>query len=419
MSTTPNDRPLTIEDIRAQQAAAAGITPSAVGESADPEFAGSTSTDIEIRVRSNAAIVLTDKKVRQEFYSYIRQEVESFVPDLTTDKGRKEVASLAYKVSQSKSLIEKAKVSLKAEWVEKSRAVDADWRVVERDLDELRDKARQPLTDWEKAEESRKAICQSTITRLNSAAIVAIDATVESVHATLADLRIINTGEEAMQEYSTMATEAKDLAIKSLSTALTRLEKEEADRAELAKLRAANEARIRDEMQAAAHEEEERQKREAAERQRAAEEKRVADEQARIQQAAKDAEEKARRDAEAAASEAAAKKQAEHDAEIARLKAEQDRKDEEARKESDRIARQEADRKAEEARLKKIADDKAAEDERLAKNKKNRQERMTAAKLALIQFCGIDESRAIAVVKMIVDEKIPNIAFNFVDGAKR
>lgn len=412
MSAIPNDRPLTIEDIRAANAGpATDETPLLSQEG--------SGTDIEIRVRSNAAIVLTDKKVRQEFYSYIRQEVESFVPDLTTDKGRKAVASLAFKVSQSKSLIEKAKVSLKADWLEKSRAVDADWRIVERDLDELRDKARKPLTDWEESEESRKAICRKTIERLNAAAIVGIDATVESVHATLADLRIINTGEEAMQEYSTMATEAKDLAIRSLSSALTRLEKEEADRAELAKLRAAHEARIRDEMQAAENEERERRAKEEAEQLRLDEEKRVADEQARIQAAADNA-----------AREAAALLQRQHDAELARLKAEQDKKDAEAKRERDeavarhdaemnRIAQAEIARKAEADRIETARLKQVAEDEKLAKNKAHRRGLMMASKLALMQYCGIEEKHAIAVVKMIVDEKIPNISFQFVDGAKR
>ncbi len=406
--STSADRPLTMEDLRAQQAAASGVQ---ADTSTDAGFA--ESTDIAIRVEANAGIVLTDNKAREQFYSYIKREVESFVPDVTTDKGRKAIASLAYSVSRSKTLIEKAKADLKREWLDKSRAVDTDWRAVERELDDLRDKARKPLTDWEAAEEARKSICKNTIDRLNAAAVVGIDATVESVHTTLADLRIINTSEDAMQEYSTMATEAKDLAIRSLSSALTRLEKEEADRAELAKLRAAHEARIRDEMQAAENEERERRAKEEAEQLRLDEEKRVADEKARIQQAADNA-----------AREAATALQREHDAEIARLKAEQDKKDADARREREeaaakhdaemnRLAKQEADRKAEEVRLKKIADDKAAEDEKLAKNKAHRRELMTASKLALMQYCGIEEKHAIAVVKMIVDEKIPNITMRF------
>ncbi len=404
--STSADRPLTIEDIRAQQVAATATTEPPSGET-------SQSTDIAVRVEADAGIVLIDKKAREQFYSYIKREVESFIPDITTDKGRKAIASLAYSVSRSKTLIEKAKSDLKKDWIEKGRAVDADWRHVERELDALRDKARQPLTDWEESEERRKSICQATITRLNAAAVVAIDATVESVHATLADLRIIPTDEDSMQEYSTMATEAKNLAIKSLSSALARLEKEEADRAELARLRAANEARIIAEMQAAAHEEEERLKREEGERQRVAEEKRLADEQSRIQQAADNA-----------AREAADRLQREHDAELARLKAEQDKKDADAKREREeaaakhdaemnRMAREETQRKAEADRIEKDRLARAAEEEKLAKNKKHRTELMTAAKLALIQHCGIDEDRARAVVRMIIDGKIPHIEMSF------
>lgn len=416
--STHTDAPLTIEQLRAQQAAAAGpIEGEIVSE-------GGASTEIMVMATANAELILLRPEKREQLYSHIRKEIEDFVPDLTTDTGRKAIASLARKVVNWKTFIGDAKAELKAEWIKKSREVDTEWRTVETELNALRDQARKPLTDWEEAEERRKSICQATITRLNSAAVVGIDATVESVHALLADLRIITTDEESMQEYSTMATEAKSLAIKSLSTALTRLEKEEADRAELAKLRAENEKRIIEEMQAAAHEEEERLKREEAERQRVAEEKRIADEQARIQQAAKDAEEKARQEAEKIAREAAEKQQRDHDAEIARLKADQDKKDADARRERDeaaakhdaemdRIAKEAADRKAEEVRLKKIADDKTAEDEKLAKNKKHRGEVMTTAKLALIKHCGIDEDRARAVVRMIVDGKIPAVTLSF------
>ena len=54
----------------------------------------------------------------------ITDEVRSQVPDTSTDKGRKAIASLAYKVSQSKVLLEAAGKSLVTDWKEKSKAVD-------------------------------------------------------------------------------------------------------------------------------------------------------------------------------------------------------------------------------------------------------------------------------------------------------
>jgi len=65
----------------------------------------SESTSIAIIVESNPGIVLIDKVKREEFYEHVKREVESFVPDLSTDKGRKAIAALAFKVSRTKTAI--------------------------------------------------------------------------------------------------------------------------------------------------------------------------------------------------------------------------------------------------------------------------------------------------------------------------
>jgi hypothetical protein len=89
----------------------------------------------------------------------ISEEVRLHEPDTSTDKGRKDIASLAYKVSQSKVLLEKAGKSLVTGWKEQAKAVDEVRKMVRDSLDELRDEARQPLTDWETAEKERDAAC--------------------------------------------------------------------------------------------------------------------------------------------------------------------------------------------------------------------------------------------------------------------
>ena len=47
------------------------------------------STDIAIIVRDNPGIVLFDTQKYDEFYQSKKREVESFVPDITTESGRK------------------------------------------------------------------------------------------------------------------------------------------------------------------------------------------------------------------------------------------------------------------------------------------------------------------------------------------
>lgn len=87
----------------------------------------------------------------------------SFVPDITTAKGRKEIASLAYKVAQTKTYLDGLGKDLVAELKEIPKLIDANRKTVRDRLDELKAKARQPLTDYEeeqariKAEEAKAA----------------------------------------------------------------------------------------------------------------------------------------------------------------------------------------------------------------------------------------------------------------------
>lgn len=413
----------------------------------------SESTDIAIIVRDNPGIVLFDAPKYDEFLKKKREEVESFVADITTDAGRKAIASLAYSVAREKTKLDAAGKLAKEAALQTCQKVDEARRKIAADFDALRDQARKPLDDWEAANAAREAKAREIIATLNTAAVVPMDATAESVKATLEAIRLLDTSDAALQEFSATATQAKQLAFVSLSTAAARLDKAEAERQELERLRAENEARIAAELEAARIAEEQRLKAEAVERARVAEEKRKADELARIEAAKKEAEEVARFLVEKTARENAARIELEHVAELKRLKDESDKKEadrlaeivraeatqraeaariaaehqaelDEARRakeeaeakqkaEAARIATEESQRRAEEAQRKKLADDKAAEDEKLAKNKKHRQELMTAAKLAMIKHCGIPEAHAIAIIKMIVDGKIPNIEMRF------
>ena len=98
------------------------ITMEDVAEVAKP------TTNIAIIVESNPGIVLIDKVKREEFYEHVKREVESFVPDLSTDKGRKAIAALAFKVSRTKTAIDDAGAELKSEWLKQSQVVDESRR---------------------------------------------------------------------------------------------------------------------------------------------------------------------------------------------------------------------------------------------------------------------------------------------------
>ncbi|MEG2554433.1 MAG: hypothetical protein RSA68_19550, partial [Hafnia sp.] len=101
-----------------------------------------------IEIKPEQAPVLFSPNGLDAFLEQIKQAVNE-VPDLSTDKGRKRIASLAAQVSRSKTAIEKPgreylkrlKAAVKPAEQEIKRFVD--------ECDALRDATRQPLTEWE------------------------------------------------------------------------------------------------------------------------------------------------------------------------------------------------------------------------------------------------------------------------------
>ena len=107
-------------------------------------------TVIEIKPEQAPALFIPNGL--DSYLEHIKASV-SEAPDLSTDKGRKRVASLSASVSRSKTLIEKPgreylkhlKEAVKPAEQEIKRFVDA--------CDALRDEVRRPLTEWEAEQE--------------------------------------------------------------------------------------------------------------------------------------------------------------------------------------------------------------------------------------------------------------------------
>lgn len=87
-----------------------------------------------------------------ELFDRIAQEARSFVPDVTTKKGRDAIGSLAMKISKSKTLIEKYGKELVAEQKAQIKLIDDDRISVVKKFDELRNEILAPRDAWEQAE---------------------------------------------------------------------------------------------------------------------------------------------------------------------------------------------------------------------------------------------------------------------------
>ena len=92
-------------------------------------------------------------------FERIAEQARSFVPDVTTRKGREEIGSVAMKVSKSKTLTEKYAKDLVAEEKARIKLIDDDRIQFCKKMDSLRDEILAPRNAWEQAEKDRVAKC--------------------------------------------------------------------------------------------------------------------------------------------------------------------------------------------------------------------------------------------------------------------
>ncbi|ATC75001.1 hypothetical protein [Proteus mirabilis] len=276
-----------------------------------------------------------------------RKELDS---DFSVAKNRKAFASLAYKVAQTKTYIDKEGKAVVDKLKELPKKVDASRKIFRDELDALSTEIRKPLTEWEAQEKAREEA-------------EALKKQIEVDH------------EEALQmnelfDLSKAEEERKRIA---------REEEMKRQAAEQARLEA--ERKAQQEIEAAARRE--REAKEAAER--AEREKQEAIQ--RAEQAAKEAKEKAERDAKEAQERAEREKQLAIEAERKKAQeAEQARLAEEERKRQEEAKRQ-ADKEH---------------------RRKYNQETLQA-----LASHGFDEKLATEFIKLVASNKIPHMTMNY------
>ena len=104
----------------------------------------------------NPAVIFTDVKEIDAILSRIETEAMAHVPVIETASGRKDIASIAYKVAQSKTALDDLGKKLVSDWKAKSKKVDEVRKHTRDFLDDLKERVRKPLTDWEEAEAAKK-----------------------------------------------------------------------------------------------------------------------------------------------------------------------------------------------------------------------------------------------------------------------
>ncbi len=181
----------------------------------------------------------------------IEIEATAEIPDVETDAGRKAITSLAYKVARSKTTIDDLGKNFVGEQKAAIAAIDAVRKTARDFLDQLKAQVRQPLTDWEEAEEKRIDKIQSKIQAIRVLGDGTTFRASGELKSDLVDVRAMKIT-KIYAEYQDEAIAAKNETIVALLDLIPIQEQAEADAielqekrdAEVEEKRVANEQRI-------------------------------------------------------------------------------------------------------------------------------------------------------------------------------
>ena len=332
---------------------------------------------------ADAMAVFTEKGKLDPYLAVVRKAIDAFHGDVTTKSGRDAIASMAYRVTRSKTALDAVGKGLVDDLKDLPKKIDANRKRIRDTLDAWRDEVRAPLDKFEADEKARVDKHVAQIDAIKLLYTILPDTDTAMLRARIADAESVAVGpscEEFEEEYRI----ARDTTLGSLRKAFAAREQYERDQSELAALRAAQAERDAKEAQARAeHEAIERAKVDAERREREAV---IAAERAEAQRVA--------------AEERAAREKAEAEA-MALRRADADRQ---------RREREEAERKA--------AEERATAAREANKAHRGQVNRKAAEAIARLLAGNIDsdaqrQSRAQDIVAAIAKGQVPNVEIKY------
>ena len=332
------------------------------------------------------------RAVLDKLKTEVRKQAEAL--DISTERGRQAVASLAYKVARSKTALDEQGKKLVSDTKAAIKAIDEERGKVWDEMEDLQKEVRQPLDDYERIEKERVAAHEAAVNQIAAEELRAFLCKDEAcIETKIRIIEEIYNGRD-WQEFAKRASSARGAALEQLSTRLAAIKREAAEKAEAERLRAEEAERIAKEREEAAarlaREQEQRRAEESARLAReAAEQKERQLEQERIEADARAAEAEAKRvaaEAKAAQDLLDAEKRRRQELLDAEDRRQREAKEAEERAERERqatvIREREASEKAErdrvaaiEAERKRVADLEAQEAADQAKREQNKKHR--------------------------------------------
>ena len=336
----------------------------------------------------NAISLFSERAGLDSLLDDIRQQATSLVPDVTTAKGRKEIASVAHAVARTKTYLDGIGKELTDKYKEIPKRIDSSRKEIRDTLDALRDEVREPLNRWEAEQKAREEALAARLARIDELGNLPTKSphpgpTVEQLTSYLTELEQTAI-DSTWEDKAAMAAVARDAATVKVKQAMAARQQYDEQQAELERLRA------------------EQAKRDQEERDRRIAEEAAKAEAQRQEQARLDAQ---RREQEALARE----EQARRDAELA----EQRRKEAEAN--AQRQAKEAAARAAEQERQRIEAEQQAkaqAEAARAADVEHRRQVNQHAVS-SIVAACGLSVEQARDVVSAIAKGPIAGVAIKY------
>ncbi|QDH17445.1 hypothetical protein [Swingsia samuiensis] len=152
-------------------------------------------------------------------------EIKTFVlsiqTDATTDKGRKEIKSLAHKISRSKTFLDDLGKKQKEDILKRSKIIDSGRKYVRDSLDVLRDDIRRPVDEYEAREANRVEQHRDAIKEIER--LPAFDNEPEEQQVKNRITRLGELAQRDFEEFSTRASEicdsVRDILFKNLKEA--------------------------------------------------------------------------------------------------------------------------------------------------------------------------------------------------------
>lgn len=329
--------------------------------------------------------------------SKLETDVRSVATDVSTKSGREAVASLAYKISRSKTALDAMGKKLGEDHHKAWKSVCGERARIEARLDALRDEVRKPLDDYEAAEDARIAAHQNAIQAIIDLGFFICEPPPSTqVISALISLEALPARE--WQEFKQRADSARSETFAKLIALKESALKREAEIAELERLRAEQVARERQEHEAriaaeaaarATREAEAKAALEAQEVARVAAAERLRIDTAKVEAVA--AQRRAERDAAKAIQEAADERRRLLDA-----------------SECNRLIAIETERK----RVADIAATVAAETRRRESDQAHRKE-INSAALAAFVAAGLTVEQGVIAITAIVKRTIPHIRIEY------